>query len=532
MWVPQALFEDACGILGIIGRVKWMNLSISMKVFVIDDEQTIVEWLVNHVDWGVYNCEIVGYSTQASDVLDYLDRSSIDLLITDISMPDMTGLELIEAVKKKNPNVSVIIISAYSKFEYVKEAIKYGVINYLLKPINVEELYDCLKIAEMDREKRWNEYDTKDVMVFRNSVLHELITGGYDECRFEEQCALAGITLDAAFYQVVVLNTSDIDNSRYLSLVKRLTAKKGNGYYCFFGTRMNLVILMFGEQDTKMENERKIAGLIMKEGLWDFFLCVGKPLTDYRQIPKSYQGCCDFLNAKFLFAGKAVRMERYAYEKYQEALKSEYLLRLSNVLQTDDKEGVIYALKKQVESIKSEVAKQEELICLAVYIVKNINLIHPSWEIILPSKSLESQKTSADMMEWIEKFYSEMVTVAREKDNGLYSYVNRMLQEVNNHYSDKDLSLQRIAEVCGITTAYMGKLFHAQTGEFFNDYLLRIRLKAAETLLAESKRNIGEISQVVGFSSQSYFNKMFRKTYGMSPMEYRNRIRHMEQRSL
>lgn len=509
-----------------------MNLDISVKVFVIDDEPAIVEWLVNHVDWGVYNCEIVGHSTQAADVLAYLDRSTIDLLITDISMPDMTGLELIKAVKKKNPDISVIIISAYSKFEYVKEAIKYGVINYLLKPINVEELYDCLKIAEMDHAKQWNDYDNKDVTVFRNSVLHEMITGGYDECRFEEQCALAGISLNGKVYQVAVLDTTDIDNSQYLSLVKRLTDRKYDGYYCFFGSRMNLVILMTGEPGKEEENERKLADIIMKEGLWDFFLCVGKSLTDYRQIPKSYQRCCDFLNAKFLFAGKAVRLDRYPYEKYQATLKTEYLLRLSNALQTDDKEGVIYALKKQVESIRTEAAKQGELICLAVFIVKNISLLHPSWEIPIPAKCLESQKTSAGMEEWIEKFYSELLSVAREKNNGLYSYVDRMLQEVNSHYSDKELSLQRIAEVCGITTAYMGKLFHAETGEFFNDYLLRIRLKAAETFLAETKRNIGEISQAVGFSSQSYFNKMFRRSYGMSPMEYRNRIRHMEQRKV
>lgn len=500
-----------------------------MKVFCVDDEQAILEWLVKSVEWEAYNCEVVGYSTRAVDALSYLETEAVDLLITDISMPEMSGLELIRAVKKKYPDMLVIIISAYSEFQYVKEALKYGIINYLLKPIDISELYECLKVAGLVGDRKINNYHNGDIMTFRNSVLHELVEGGFDENRLEERCKFAGLPVKNQIFRVVVADTREKDNSVCLAIVNHFHTEEFAGYYCFWDSRMNLVILILGDRESVEEIEKRILKVFRREGCSDLFICIGMRLTGYGQIAESYRACCDFLNAGFLFVRRIVKLVEYPYEKYLTVLKTEFLQMISNAILSDNVEAVIRNIQKQVERSRTEEEKKKELICLAVLLIKNIKLNHSSWDILMPEKKLENQESSGKMLEWIASFYTGIVNAEKGKKKGMYSCVSYVMEEVAVHYGDKELCLQKMSDLCGVTTAYLGKLFRIETGEYFNDYLLRRRLTAAEELLMNTRFNMCEIASAVGFSSQSYFNRVFRKIYKMSPMEYRNHLRNMEQ---
>ena len=159
----------------------------SLKVFVVDDDSSIVEWLVENVEWEVYDCEVVGSATDAVSALDYMGRQPVDLLLTDVCMPRMSGLELIKRAKAESPNLFVIVISAFDMFEYVKEAFQYGIIDYCLKPIDVIELYDCLKSAETAYNERKMRQRNQDMLVFRNSIFQRLISGETNAARLEEQ---------------------------------------------------------------------------------------------------------------------------------------------------------------------------------------------------------------------------------------------------------------------------------------------------------------------------------------------------------
>ncbi len=133
---------------------------------------------------------------------------------------------------------------------------------------------------------------------------------------------------------------------------------------------------------------------------------------------------------------------------------------------------------------------------------------------------MEAQPSSARMLQWLERFYSE-IGAGTDCGEGTYPQVNRALRRIASSYGDNGLSLKELAAQWHISAAYLGKLFKEQTGEFFNDYLLKVRIEEAKRLLLEDKLRIGEIALEVGFSNQSYFNKMFRKIYGISPAEYR-----------
>lgn len=496
----------------------------SIKTYIVDDEAFILEWLIHHVEWGIYNCEVVGSALSAEEALDYLGDNHVDLLITDVSMNGMSGLELIQRAKKLNPNLSVVIISAYSKFEYVKEAIKYGIVNYLLKPININELYECLKITQMNHAKLLNQDMNQDKVVFRNSILHELLSGGMDEFKLREQCELAGIHLEESVYRVIVLAVEELEKSTCLSLINRFNKRFEGKGYCFFGSRKNLVILCQGECGSVSDLQHKVESVFRKEGVGELFYVIGAALLGYDKIPESYRSCCNFIDAKFVFSSRHVCMEDYPYEKYMIPLKSNLLHQLESMVYMRDAKKLIQLVKKMNDEWQQESAKKRELICAAVFLIRCIRLKYPTQKKTMPEGCLEQMKTSEDMLGWIYNYYSCIINDPDIEGEKGISYVDRAIMEVNLNYSDRDLSIAKVADLCGITSAYMGQLFYTQTGEYFNEFLLRKRLEMVVSDLIDSGRNVGSIASAAGFASQSYFNKMFHKYYGMSPVEYRKNV--------
>lgn len=496
----------------------------SLQVYIVDDESSVVEWLVENVEWDVYNCQIAGCSTDAATALQYMEVHPVDLLLTDICMPELSGLELIRLAKERFPDLFIIVISAYDKFEYVKEALQYGIINYCLKPIDTEELDACLKTAEAAFRERMLYYRNTDNVIFQNSIYQRLLNGEDSTFRLLEQCRLAGIVLDVPVCQVALIDTKQLEKAKYMSVINRLSGEEWRELHCFLDGHMNLVLLFLGERGCDKETEKRLKEVLRQEGiLFRSFLCIGKKLKSYRQIAEEYRICFDFLNAGFLFPNNGVRTERYPYERYLHPIKNKELQRLMNGLKAGSPDTVLQAIEKIADNCPTEEKRKADLICVTVFLIKHMGGIHPYRNLAIPGGYLESLLSSAKMLEWIEEFYKEIVHFHGDDSEFLHPYVNRALQEINNNYKDNTLCLQEVARSCMVSSAYLGKIFKAQTGEIFNDYLMKVRLKAAETLLYENKLRIGEIAVRVGFAHQSYFNRMFRREYGISPAEYRRR---------
>lgn len=493
----------------------------SLKIFIVDDELSIVDWLIHFVEWEVYNCEIAGFATSAAEAVSYIEENQVDLLITDICMPKMSGLDLIRRVKEKYGNIHIIVISAFDKFAYVKEAFRYGIIDYCLKPIDVNELYDCLKSVRSLLDEERLIYKNQDAMMFQNCVFQRLLNGENDTFRIDEQCQLAGIRLDASVYQVVLIDKGCTQREKYVQAVHQLSKKKEWGFYSILDTHMSLVCLFMGKTYGR-EEEKQIKYVLQQEcGIYNSFFCVGKPVDHYRKIAAAYQACRDFLNASFLFSGHKVRLEDYSYEKYANAAKNKELWNLVNNLKIEKIENVIDRMHRVLGCGETEEEKKAEFICQAVFLFKNINQDKPNRTFSVPKERLDVQVSYGDMLKWWNHFYSAFV---REDDSNecFHPHVKYALKEICSCYSNANLCLGQVAQDCHISAAYLGKIFREQTGEFFNDYLLKLRLKAAESLLLENKLRIGVIAEKVGFSNQSYFNKMFRRKYGISPAAYRN----------
>ena len=492
-----------------------------LEVFLVDDEISVVEWLAHAVEWENYGYQVAGYAANPQEALDFMEHHPIDLLITDISMPEMSGLDLIKAVRKRHSETYLIAISAFDQFSYVKEAFRYGIVDYCLKPIDEEELYDSLKTVRILYEKSREIYNNQNTMLLRSSILQRLISSGNNSGHLEEQCRLLGFPLTASVYQILLVEIEDLKKENYLDVIRHFEKMEDYGIYSFFDARMRLVCLFAGEKACEKETLKLIQDVLRREcEVFRTVICVGNPLLQIRQIAQAYEECCDFMDASFLFAESVIRLEEYLCEKCGKNKKDKEIEHLMNNLRSGRECEVMAILKKRLECCKIEKEKKQEFLCLAVDMVRILRQTYPNRNFARPTESLERQKSSDKMLEWWRKFYH---TFLAEKvgDEWMHPYVNHMLQEIHQRYGDNSLSLQSMARECHVSAPYLGKLFREQTGEFFNDYLLNVRLKAAEALFVEAQVKMGEISEKVGFLNQSYFNKMFRRVYGISPTAYR-----------
>lgn len=495
----------------------------SFKVFIVDDEKDIVEWLANDIEWEAYNCEIVGFSFNAAEALHYMETHAVDLLLIDICMPDMSGLELIQCIKERFSEKLIIVISAYDKFSYLKEAYQYGIIDYCLKPIDVNELLDCIKTARAGWEERQMHIYHQDKIVFRNSIFQRLLVGATNSLRMEEQCRLAGIRLDPSAWQLAMMDLRDFEGSKCLYYLDCFRKKEQQiGYYCFLDAYMNLIFLFYDK--ISGDKERAIRKALRQElGDFDTFLCIGRPLQRYRQISESYRVCRDFLNAGDLFNRRIVHVGNYPYERYLNVLKNKELQQMMDCLKVSDANCMFLKCQEMVGKCRTEAKKKEELICLAVFLYNHFVSTYPDRKISIPEESLDAQSTSDKLLMWVEHYCKKLVNKKEDPDSAYHPYVKYALQKIHSNFADKELSLQELAKARCISSAYMGRLFKEETGELFGDYLLNTRLKASLKMLEDNRLNIGRIADNIGFSHQSYFNKMFRRKYGVSPTEYRRK---------
>lgn len=495
----------------------------SLNVFIVDDEISIIEWMIKNIEWEVYNCKVVGYSTNAIDTLSYINEHPVDLLLTDISMPDVSGLEMIKTAKERFPELLIIVISAYDNFSYVREAFQYGIINYCLKPIDANEVQECLKTVMMTFSERKIQYYNQDRRIFRNSIFLNLLNGEISAIKLKDQKALAGIDFNVAAWQVVLMDMRAKEESEVIVLLKYYSEYEYKGYYCFLDANMNLVFILYGNA---VSNESSHIQKLLNADIdtSETLLCMGEPLSTYRQIAMSYQVCNDFLSASSIFHSRVLQTGKYPYKKYLDVVKDHELQQIVKMIKTRDRVRIIEMIKGLMDRCSTEEEKKAELICLSVFLIKNMIPFLGDNNMAVVAEDIDFRGSSEKMLRELDLFFKKVININEQAGGPIHPSVKYLLKEVNTHYADATLSLKKIATSQGMSPVYLGILFKEQIGELFNDYLLKVRLEGVLELLGKSKISIGEVALSVGFTSQSYLNRVFRKKFGMSPMEYRRKI--------
>ena len=501
-----------------------------LKVLIIDDEPYLREGLKHIVDWKGNGFEICGEAKDGDEGYSKILELKPDIVLLDIQMPGKLGLEILKDVRKNGIEGKFIIISGYSNFKYAKEAIKYGVKEYLLKPIEEDELLEiALKLKkEIEEENKRKNSKDKNKQALLEYVLGQMILNK-DVKEYEE---IIEDLKDSKIQVALIsnsLNQHNFDNVLKIEdIILKNIEEKENIDLIKLGDRIALVI-----RDINPKYSHKILTKV-KESLDEAlgsnnFIALGEEVESVKDIYLSYRNAKKMTNNKFLFNKLEVASKLQIANKKLDITVGE-----KEVLEG----AYTYAEIGQVDKIKEYISILEGLLINQNYNENECKMLITKSlldfeEKIKKDYSMASKEVNIGE-DIIDKIYKEdnlhdvieillkgLIDISKKiSENSSNTSIKRVVKYIETNYY-KDLKLEGLAEIFSYNSAYLGKLFKSYTGESFNTYLDKIRIEEGKKLLVENNLKVYEVCNLIGYKNIDYFHSKFKKYVGISPLNYK-----------
>ena len=516
-------------------------------VLIVDDEPIILHGLQGILEWEEYGLEIAGLAANGVQAREIIGSTPIDILLTDIKMPEMNGLELIDFIRHQDLNIKVIVLSGYDDFNYVKGAIKLGVENYLLKPVNKEELSLTLLnvLDKIEKESRKESYEAKSKDVFRQNLLYRWVSDNISLRDLQERAALIGIRLDYAGYQAATLYLLDNLDSPQRDLTGNAILELCGGARTaeisplIFSDLDDNVILLFSDDhlDAKRQDIldylRRCVTRINAELAVNVFAALGTVESDFRNVGKSYLAARNLQEYSLVYPPNSILTDadiRKSAADRPAGIPFDFEILAEHLISRRKDEAISFIKEYYHQLLSTEGITPKDIQNLSVEVLYNLSGFYkkairnydipPDLEILF--SDLNKVKTSQELIDWIALTISKMIDGLAFCDENQNPLIKHIIRHVNNHYQEA-LSLKTISALHNVNTSYLGQLFKNETGELFTNYLNGVRIQKARELLAQTNLKVYDISNKVGYVNQSLFFRTFKKLTGLSPEEFRER---------
>lgn len=486
------------------------------KVYLLDDEPYILEGLKYIVPWQEYGFKIVGSSSNGKDGFDNIITQNIDLIITDIMMPNMTGLELISKLKKEKYNTNFLVLSAFQEFKYVKEAINMGAENYLLKPIDTEELSNNLKSIYQKIKKKEEQIIDKNIV--KNNLLLKLITENYDENIINE---LNRLNIKFNDYRYCIINIEVNDESYN---IEDITFKNKSILHVKNKSNIYLIIDEHNLDDTIMELIELKNYMINKSGPI-LYISIGSLVNNIREINNSFKASMEVNEYKIIHPNKSwikIYKEKIDINNYDniefEELKS--ILVNKEFIKTEEYINAIFSKLRCDEKLTPKQIKMKSIeIFLSVYNYFNeskvIKDLHKYFDYII-----NNNNTLDDIQIQLINMIRYIQSKLEQAEDSMSPVIIKLLDYIEENYK-YDLNLKEISDKLNINSIYLGQLFQREIGILFSDYLNNFRINKAKKLLLDTNLKASEIGMLVGYRNKNYFYRKFKSIAGLTPSEWK-----------
>lgn len=475
------------------------------KVLLVDDEYMILAGLKHLIPWNELGIELVGTATNGREALDFVLREQVDIVLSDITMPLLSGIDFLREAKKQQVNIKTIFLSGYQEFEFVKEGMSLGAVDYLVKPVDRNELVLALKKAIAFVQEESNKHDFEQLKFQQR--LKEWVFGEPEQMLIDE----LGL-LNRQSVNVFVGQYEETSFKEYLD-------KLANCYYFSVGEKQVVGIFLDYEKNELGQLYRQMAERFPK----DVFVFAGTLKDTYLEIKKSYH------------VAISLRDSYYFYNLVQDGC---IWLELTNQL-----EEIYYNSTDDLPFISKserELSLHEKILQIIHYFERTpIPPNHARYFMLLilsdarAHYDLElkgSYQEEIDQIRNINNINEITATFLQleEEIKGLlsqrsYSELTQKAIDLVHRDYQHDLILKEIAEALYVNPMYLGQLIRKETGQTFAQYLNSYRIKKAEEMLIKSAKTVNEIAHAVGYSSTGYFHKNFKEIYGITPKEFREK---------
>ena len=522
------------------------------KVFLVEDEIVAREGIRNAIDWPAIGFEFCGEASDGELALPRIEEAKPDVLITDIKMPFMDGLQLSKIIREHMPWIKVIILSGYDEFAYAQLALKIGVTEYLLKPVSATDIVEVLhRVATtLDQEKSERErlralksQVEYSVLVRREQLLLRLVMGGISSSDAIEQGQHLGLDLLAPYYLVMLIRIAlcDDDKSYDYDTCQRVEAAvtdlvRNSADMLFTKKDMEaLVLILKGDAADQLQQEAGFwAELLQKEGAGDtacrLHIGMGSPQERLSDLHRSF--------AQAVIKTKDTTVPPHITGPCEGEVPAELQKvdhqELENYLRFGDLSAFDSFFERHLRAI-CEVALQSALVLH--YLLLEVCLTTAQFVSDLGG----AEEHATPELHQIEAILPRLMTVEHIRaeleqviggalvfrDNQVNHQRTQIIQQakayIDDHFNDPDLQMNEVAKRFNLSPGHFSTVFSQEIGETFRDYTNTLRLNRAKKLLRTTNIKCAEVAYQSGYNDAHYFSTFFKKKTGFTPQEFRER---------
>lgn len=520
-----------------------------MKLLIADDEALTREGLISSIDWNSLGIRQI---FQADDGLHALEIARIekpDIILCDVRMPRMDGIQMVEQLEKFLPDTSVIFMSGYSDKEYLKAAIKLKAINYVEKPLNPEEIKEAVLEAKERREEKER--------TRQNETLHSLetvsrfallLTKPYqqNEERINQLAAELNLRLmpGCCFVTYIVkLRNNEPDSATLSELRQDLRDYVEHYHMRSFYVQLHAIYHVFHILSDSAPSSIAFASIEKFltghfESLGEFYIGRGDTAAGISRAYHSYTSAAVTLQSSFFFQpGVILRaseessyFEPSSVSEQQTTIPAEF----ADALLSKDEEQCrhvldrIHTLYTDNRYLLPNQAKDTYF-----HLFYNLNDCRQKLKLSVDSSENTSEESILENLEncfYYQELHQMLLDKTKQFFDSLHSYVPEdstiflIKDYINKHYANDTLSIKEISDHVFLSASYVCTYFKAQTGQTLNQYLTEFRMEKAMQLLADARYQITDISSKTGYSNGNYFSKSFKKFTGLTPSKYREKM--------
>ncbi len=511
------------------------------KILVADDEDIIRQGIKFLCDYESLGFTISGEASNGDMAYKQILEINPDVILMDIRMPGMTGLEVIEKLNEMDFQGKFIIISSFTDFSYAQQAIRLGVQNYITKPIDEDELTEVLRTikAQLDTERQLDNTHAHYRSKAHEAIIKDILLGNVNR----DDINLDELHMNADSYQVVIYEKYSYDTSDAaydFAELLRVTNSDNNSFDRITIDNSEVLLLKgtfaIGKFNDFLERYLRENRPQKNSPLDSLFITYGSQVSSLEYIPISYQEAGSLLRRRF-FCDQDQHtigfMDLPAFADntsvISDELLNEYTKKLLDYIQSFNRNMVaetlgslqsrLYNASDSIESIKLFLTD------LFLQIKEQIKHLYPNSEIPFASNSsIISVIEEKFFLYEIILFFTEQFEIIMSfiGSSSRDSVLDDILHYINHNYT-KNITLENIAPLFGYNSSYLGKIFSKKVGENFNSYVDHIRIEHSKELLLNDNLKVYAIAEKVGYRSVDYFHIKFKKYVGQSPAEYRKK---------
>ncbi len=513
------------------------------KILIADDEAMIRQGIKCLFDWEELGYTIVDEAANGDSAYEKIMSLTPDVVLIDIRMPGMLGLEVIRKVREEGFNGKVIILSGYSDFKYAQEAIRYGVQYYLTKPIDEDELEEILHTIRHELDAAYSAVSTAEHYREKahDSIVQDILLGNADLSKLN----LSELHMISDIYQVVIYekyshNASDA-TYRFSDLL-RVTNQDNHSYDAIIVNKQEVILLkgrfaiqQFNDFLERYEREKRP----QKDSPLDsLFITYGRCVHSLQDVPASYTEASKLLHRRFFCEQGQHTIGYDALPDFEhntpiinDTMRNEFASKLLNYIQAFNRnktgetlkelQDALYDASDSIDAIKLFLAD------LYLQIKEQINHLYNTIEIPFAGNAeiIRSIEDKRYLYEIILFFSAQFEIIMSSIGNSSRdSVLDDILHYINHNYSS-NITLENIAPLFGYNSSYLGKIFSKKMGENFNSYVDHIRIERSKEMLIKEDLKVYNIAEKVGYRNVDYFHIKFKKYVGQSPAEFRKKYK-------